>query len=206
MPIIFHPSLHDLTYQPPRGSVLLLSCMDLRLLDDIAQFMDHDNLGNRYDHVVFAGAAYGALGAPGARDENGRPINVSYWNNAFFDHLHAAVELHNVQDVYILEHRNCGAYYKYFHVAKDFDDSAEQRAQEEAVHLKYAQLLEAQIATWSAEHGKPLRTHTFLMELRGDVRRLNRPQVGLPQVPLPAESKPARRSKTVKVPRKKAGS
>jgi hypothetical protein len=45
---------HDISYPPARGSVLLLTCMDLRVLDEVADFMSHDNLSNRYDHIVFA--------------------------------------------------------------------------------------------------------------------------------------------------------
>lgn len=44
MPIIRLPSEHDTSYPPARGPVLLLSCMDLRLLDEIVQFIDHDGL------------------------------------------------------------------------------------------------------------------------------------------------------------------
>ena len=107
---LIRPSAHyDSSYPPPAGNVLLVTCMDLRLLEEIVEFMAHDNLGNRYDHVVFAGSALGALGAPGAKDKKGKKIDVSYWKKAFFDHLGAAIKLHNVQDVYILEHRDCGA-------------------------------------------------------------------------------------------------
>ncbi len=42
-------------YPPPRKNVLLLSCMDLRLIDDLVPFMEGDNLSNRYDQLVFAG-------------------------------------------------------------------------------------------------------------------------------------------------------
>ena len=40
-------------------NVLLLSCMDLRLLDEIVAYMDGRNLTDRYDHVILAGAAWG---------------------------------------------------------------------------------------------------------------------------------------------------
>jgi hypothetical protein len=166
----------DLSYQPPRGNVLLLSCMDLRLLDDIVKFMNHDNLANRYDHVVFAGAALGALGAPGAKDEHGKPLDFSHWKRAFEDHLGAAVKLHNISDVYILEHRNCGAYYKVFHVSDDFQDSDDDQRKEEECHFNYATLLEKEIATWANKAGVELRTHKFLMDLRGEVVVLQAPR------------------------------
>ncbi len=40
---------------------LLLSCMDYRLVDDVARYMDGRGLTNDYDHVILAGASLGAL-------------------------------------------------------------------------------------------------------------------------------------------------
>ena len=92
---------HFRPYPAPRKNVLLLSCMDLRLIDDIVGFMEGDNLSNRYDQLVFAGAAFGVI----------QQTHKS-WRDAFFDHLDIAVELHDIHDVFIMEHRNCGAYEK----------------------------------------------------------------------------------------------
>ncbi len=50
------PAEQRRSYDLPQDNVLLVTCMDLRLIDDIVDFMNHDNLRNRYDHVVFAGA------------------------------------------------------------------------------------------------------------------------------------------------------
>lgn len=143
----------------PRGNVLLLSCMDLRLLEDIVRFMAHDNLTNRYDQFILAGAALGAAVNP-------------HWDTAFFEHLDVACQLHHVRDVYILEHRNCGAYQKFLADAGTFDDSPAQCQQEHARHQEYAGQLAAKIRQWSAASGYPLRVHQFLMDLRGDVELL----------------------------------
>jgi carbonic anhydrase len=169
----------ELSYAPPRGNVLLLSCMDLRLTDNIVHFMNHDNLENRYDHVIFAGAALGALGAPGAVDEHGNSIEHEFcqWKRVFFQHLGAAIALHKVEDIYILEHRNCGAYTKVFHVCKDFNDSPAQQRQEAECHLKYVKRLEDEIDRWAKDQTpRPkLRVHKFLMGLRGEVTVLGSP-------------------------------
>jgi hypothetical protein len=97
--------------------------MDLRFLDEITGFMNHDNLANRYDHVILAGAAFGALGAPGGKDECGNALEMPHWKETFFNHLFAAIKLHDISDVYILQHRNCGAFHKFFHITKDFTDN-----------------------------------------------------------------------------------
>ena len=85
----------------PRKNVLLLSCMDLRLLDNLVAFMKFENLENRYDQFILAGAAAGAMQMPS-------------WHKAFFDHLVLAVGLHQIKYVYIVEHRDCGAYAEFF--------------------------------------------------------------------------------------------
>ena len=157
-----------LSYPPPRGNVLLLSCMDLRLLDDIIVFMHQDNLSNRYDQFILAGAALGALG--------GCDENYAHWKKAFFDHLGAAVQLHNIQDVYILEHRNCGAYHKVFRVASEFGDTDSELKKEADCHRKYARLLEDEIAAWCKIEQVQLRVRSFLMGVRGDVSLLTEPR------------------------------
>lgn len=163
---VFHPgNLLDITYPPPLGHVLLLSCMDPRVLDDTVTFMNHDNLENRYDHVILAGAALGALG--GCRDE------YAHWRKTFFDHLSAAHKLHNIEDVYILEHRHCGAYHKVFKVAPEFGDTPAEQAKEAACHRKYANLLEEEIRSWCKREKISLRITSFLMGMRGDVSLLN---------------------------------
>jgi hypothetical protein len=89
------------THTSPRKNVLLLSCMDLRLLDNLVTFMKFENLENRYDQFILAGAAAGAMQMPS-------------WHKAFFDHLVLAVGLHEIKYVYIVEHRDCGAYMEFF--------------------------------------------------------------------------------------------
>lgn len=152
----------------------MLSCMDLRFLDEITGFMNHDNLANRYDHVVLAGAAYGALGAPGGKDKDGKRFEVPHWKQAFLDHLDAAIKLHDVEDVYILQHRNCGAFHKVFHITKEFTNSESDQLKEKRAHLKYARLIESEIKSWAGKHypKRKLRVHRFLMELRGNVVQL----------------------------------
>jgi len=170
-------SVYDIAYPPPRGNVLLLSCMDLRLLDDIVRFMNHDNLCNRYDQVVFAGAALGALGGPRDKKSSDSPTRpFKHWRRAFKDHVKAAIELHNVQDIYILEHRNCGAYSKVFGVTEEeYGESLEEQDRENDDHFYYASKLERLLQRWTpkvTKNGKPLPVHKFLMDLRGGVAPL----------------------------------
>lgn len=168
MPYLHQAAEQSRPYDPPQHNVLLVTCMDLRLIDNIVEFMNHDNLCNRYDHIVFAGAALGALGAPGGKTEQGAPNERPAWHETFKDHLGAAVELHRVKDVYIVEHRGCGAYSKVFHIL----DEAAGADDELECHAHYAAQLEEFIHQWAADNKWPLHVHKFIMDLRGDMTML----------------------------------
>jgi carbonic anhydrase len=79
-----------------KADVLLLTCMDFRFFLDIARRME----GIKYDHVILAGAALGAV----------VPAKERTWQPTFFDHLGLARQLHCIEKVIVMEHRGCGAY------------------------------------------------------------------------------------------------
>jgi len=125
---VYHLPNSDFPYtklyeKPPQKNVLLLSCMDIRLLDNTAKFMDELNLQNRYDHVIFAGAGLGAgkVESKGeveveCEKEGKHKRTVDFkWSYVFFDHLSTAITKlkREIKDIFILEHLDCGAY-KYF--------------------------------------------------------------------------------------------
>lgn len=153
-------------YPPPRKNVLLLSCMDLRLIDDIVPFMEGDNLSNRYDQLVFAGSALGVI----QKDHKA-------WYEVFFQHLDIAVTLHQIQDVYIMEHRDCGAYAKFLGKKGQYGDSAREKKREEKDHRKYAFELRDEINVHCGkkvtEGGDAelwnINVRCFMMDLRGSV-------------------------------------
>jgi carbonic anhydrase len=153
-------------YAPPRGNVLLLSCMDQRLINELEAFMTSDNLTNRYDHLIVAGAALGVL-----------QTNFPSWKATFFDHLQIAIKLHKPEDVYIVEHRNCGAYREFLGV--DYGDGVSELDKELLLHQKHASELSREIEKWCQTQpkidGKPLKLNvkSFLMDLRGNVELLN---------------------------------
>jgi carbonic anhydrase len=164
---LFHDS-YDISYPPPRKSVLLVTCMDLRLIDDIVQFMDHDNLTNRYDHVTMAGCALGALGANG---------HHPHWEETFRDHFRIAYQLRQFGDVYVIEHRDCGAYRAFLGDEHGvFDDTAEGQHREAAEHAKHCHALAARMKAWAKEDfGVTIQVRAFLMNLRGHVDALHLP-------------------------------
>ncbi len=83
---------------PKVGVALVLTCMDLRVLDEASEYLHEKGLKNEYDHIVMAGAALGVLSKP------------ETWGATFWDHLGLAIQLHKIDEVYIFEHQDCGAY------------------------------------------------------------------------------------------------
>lgn len=175
---------YPIGYRVPRYNVLLISCMDLRLLDNIVHFMDHDNLTNRYDQYIMAGASIGALFETATpEDELSNDPKYHHWKTGLTDHLDLAIQLHDVKDIYIMEHRNCGAYKAFL---KDDLGNYEKHGYEIefAHHKKYAkrltELLTAYLLKKKIEnHGKSskyndtIQIHSFIMDLRGDVELLS---------------------------------
>lgn len=156
-------------YDLPEKTVLLISCIDLRLTDDLVRFMDHENLTNRYDHFIMAGASLGAT----LLNQNGWPNNINNHKNGKYDHrqfgfqhwkptldahVKIAIALHEIKDVYIVEHEKCGAY-------KAFVDATVLKQHQEIG----CQTISAQALAQYLQTTYQLHVHCFRMDLRGNV-------------------------------------
>ncbi len=128
---------------------LLLSCMDYRLVDDTARYMDQRGMTNNYDHVILAGASLGAL-----------TDKAPSWQTAFWDHVDVAKKLHHIQKVIIMDHRDCGAYRVFLGL-----DLKDDPVREKQVHTE--QLLK--LAAAVKEKHPDLGVETLLMALDGSV-------------------------------------
>lgn len=119
----FHDSQTDLReylskHIPPETTkasgvpILLLTCMDSRYPQRILDTMDSLGLQGKYDQLILAGASLGV-------------VHKKEWQETFLDQLGFALEHHHVSEVFILDHRDCGAY-KYF-LGVTPDDPAKER-------------------------------------------------------------------------------
>lgn len=131
---------------------LLLSCMDFRLMDDVERYMAGRGLRDKYDHIVLAGAALGAV-----------TDRYPAWNKTFWDHVGLAVDLHHIHKVIVMDHRDCGAYKVI--LGEDF---AKNPAKEKNVHSEKLKQLATLIKT---QHPK-LEVELLLMSLDGKVESI----------------------------------
>lgn len=165
---------------PPRKHVLLLSCMDTRLLDNTVHFMDSLNLQNRYDHLIFAGAAMGAGHLKSPTDED--DVELA-WKHVFFHHLKVAIDdLHReIKDIFLLEHLDCGAYKKLHPKTKVKEEYNTETvvARLAKFHrteaFAFAKVIDAycQKQAKKKEDWQGIRVHSLLMDLRGRVTDLD---------------------------------
>ncbi|HKY94891.1 MAG TPA: carbonic anhydrase [Kiloniellales bacterium] len=128
---------------------VLLSCMDYRLLDDIAMYMQARGLKDNYDHLILAGASLGAL-------TDQQPA----WGETFWEHLGIALELHHVKRLMVMDHRDCGAYKVLLGT-----DHLKTRAAERATHAEMLVALREE----AAKRHAGLPTELLLMNLDGTV-------------------------------------
>lgn len=109
-----------------------LSCIDYRLVQHTVRFFDSLGLCKDYDTLSLAGASLAAVSPkfPSA-------------NTAFWDQLAIAKELHQIQRVVVVDHRDCGAYKVAFgeRYASDPDEeTAQHRTVMEALKTALVQM------------------------------------------------------------------
>lgn len=178
MSYLKYPSRED--YELPKKNVLVISCMDLRLTDDLMAFLNFDNLENRYDHFILAGASL--LCSPKLKKffASGCYEQYSNWKQVQVDHLNLAIALHNIKDVYIVEHENCGAYSSFLdqqHTEVDLSTLKH----EKKTHKKFASTLareihdevRSEINREGEMERYQLGVHSFFIDLRGNVEVLD---------------------------------
>jgi len=109
----------------PPAKVLVLGCIDPRFASQLEWFLTHQaGIFGQYDLFVLAGASLGVNQAqsyrelPGAGGESatdGKNYNngldiLNNWDSNFYAHLSIAMRIHDITDVWIFDHLDCGAY------------------------------------------------------------------------------------------------
>jgi carbonic anhydrase len=157
-----YPNVEE--YNLPKKNILVLSCMDLRLTDNLVDFLNFDNLHNRYDHFILAGTSLLTTEKKRGLFLKGIYEKYAHWDQSLKDHIKLAKDLHKIEDVYIVEHEDCGAYSNLLDPSK-VDLSS--REAEIKCHKDFAIELAEKIFSEFK-----LNTHCFIIDLRGNVTLL----------------------------------
>jgi len=150
---LLFPSASPRAAEEGATEALLLSCMDYRLTDQTTRYMSGRGLRDKYDHVILAGAALGAL-----------TEKFPAWGQTFWEHVNVARDLHKIRKVILLDHRDCGAYKVILG-----EDLVKDPAKERAVHTTQLKRLAGMIK----DKYPVLPVETLLMALDGRVETIS---------------------------------
>ena len=132
------------------AKVMLFTCMDFRLLDNIVSFMNDLGYNKNYDQFILAGSSLAF-----AEDK------FLSWRNVALEHLGLAVNLHHVDEVICIDHDACGAYKVVYPDLSDAD-----------IRAKHAENVE-KFKEKVREVHPGLKISTYYMFLDGSCLRFN---------------------------------
>jgi carbonic anhydrase len=126
---------------------MILGCIDPRIQEPMREFAVTHGLIGQYSKFTIAGAAIGVVA----------PAFVK-WHRAFWDNLAATIQLHGIETVIAIDHRDCGA----AKIAYG-DDSISTPEKEDATHRAALMQFRQQVG----QRQPSLKVETLLMALDG---------------------------------------
>ena len=81
------------------AKAIVLSCMDFRFVNDKVYFFNASGYRDNYNKFSLAGASLGY-------NQDSFPA----WSETFDKHVELAIDLHQIDEVVVLDHMDCGAY------------------------------------------------------------------------------------------------
>jgi carbonic anhydrase-like protein len=126
---------------------MVLSCIDPRFQEPVSKYTAGRHLTGKYSQFTIAGASIGVV-APAFQD----------WHKTFWDNLGASIQLHSIDKVIVINHRDCGAAKIAYGEAAVADPAAETKTHRDAL---------AEFRKQLAERHPKLGVETGLMALDG---------------------------------------
>jgi carbonic anhydrase len=77
---------------------MVLSCMDPRFQNLVHSFLKKKKLTGKYSAFTIAGAAVGVTHS-----------KFKKWHNTFYDNLATSIQLHKIEKLIVINHKDCGA-------------------------------------------------------------------------------------------------
>jgi len=129
--------------------LMLLSCIDPRLVSEVHEYMAGRKLHGQYSQFVMAGGPAGVVAPQFAK-----------WRPAFWDNLATSMELHHIKRVFGLTHRDCAAVKIAYGAA-----AVATPEKEEETHRRILAAFRAEVK----KHHPRLGIETGIMALNGSV-------------------------------------
>jgi hypothetical protein len=126
---------------------MVLACIDPRLQEPVSKYTAGRHLTGKYSQFTIAGASIGVVAAA-----------FKDWHKTFWDNLGASIELHSIDKVIVINHRDCGAAKLAYGEAAVANAAAETKTHREAL---------AEFRKQLADRHPKLSVETGLMALDG---------------------------------------
>jgi carbonic anhydrase-like protein len=126
---------------------MVLAYIDPRIQEPVRQYTAGRHLTGKYSQFTIAGASIGVVAAA-----------FKDWHKTFWDNLGASVQLHSIEKVIVINHRDCGAAKIAYGEAAVADTAAKTKTHREAL---------AEFRKQLAERHPKLGIETGLMTLDG---------------------------------------
>jgi carbonic anhydrase len=90
------------------ASVFVLGCIDPRFINVLEWYLNSKNLKNDYDFFTLSGASLGVM-----------QTKFPEWGVTFKNQLDLAIKLHNIDEIWVFDHLNCGMYKHIYNIEHD---------------------------------------------------------------------------------------
>ena len=130
------------------ANALVLSCMDYRFVNDSVYFFNRIGFRDDYNKFSLAGASLGY-----------NQTKFPEWAQTFDKHIELAMELHDINEVIVMDHMDCGAYRILY------DNPSMSRQEEYKLHKKNLN----QVKTMINQKFPALMVTAHLMDVDGSV-------------------------------------
>ncbi|VVU95756.1 Beta-lactamase superfamily domain [seawater metagenome] len=95
----------------PEAEILVLSCIDLRIVNNLKKNLDNLGYQNKYDFVSIAGSSL-SLGIDTKTLNSENKEMIQRWRKTILDQIDISIDIHNLKEVWLIDHQDCGAYKK----------------------------------------------------------------------------------------------
>lgn len=102
-----------------KATAMVLSCIDYRFIQTGIDFLETTILDDKFDFTTLAGASLGY-----------NQSKFKHWGQTFEDLTKLAIQLHDITEVIVIDHMDCGAY------AMFYPDIIKNSNQEQDLHVK----------------------------------------------------------------------
>ena len=81
----------------------VMTCIDFRLIDEAVTFLNSKGYIDNYDEFILAGASLGY-------NTSLSSLNYSGWDKVLENHIDISYTLHEIKEIIVMDHMDCGAY------------------------------------------------------------------------------------------------